>query len=158
MQRKISWALLGALVLIASLWYAQAQWSYQRFIQTARGLEVQFTDTAVEETPAAVRVRFTLVLTNTSDQVIPIEGVSCLLYAGREFLGPCTILSTSPAVPARGEWRLTVTTDITGHYQENYHRARTEGIRVKGSLQMELPLGDGFVKVTRRFHQVISRS
>ncbi len=157
MQRKISWALLGALVGVASLWYSQAHSNYHRFIEIARGVEVQFTDTAVEETAEAVRIRFTLVLKNASDHVIPIEGVSCLLYAGREFLGPCAMAPPTP-LPARGDWRLTVTTDVIGHYRENYYRERAEGIRVRGSLQMELPVGDGSVKVTRRFHQLISRS
>lgn len=158
MQRKISWALLGTLVLISSVWYIQAQWNYQKLIQLARGLALQLTDAALEELPQAVRVRFTLVLNNTGAQAITVEGVSCLLTAGREFLGPCVISDGVPSVvPAYTTWRLIVITDITGYYRENYLKAQAEGVRVRGSLQIELPLGDNPVTITRRFDEFIPK-
>jgi hypothetical protein len=127
-------------------------------VRAAQGLTLQFTETALEETPERVRVRFTLVLTNSTAHAIPVEGASCLLYAGREFVGPCVISADVPAVVApHGEWRLPVVTEITGHYLEMYRETQAEGVRVQGSVQIELPLGGDFVKVTRRFHELIPK-
>jgi hypothetical protein len=158
MPRKISWALLALTVVLASVWYLQAQWNYRVFVRAAQGLALQFAEAALEETPERVRVRFTLVLTNSTAHAIPVEGASCLLYAGQEFVGPCVISSDVPAVvPPHGEWHLPVVTEITGHYLESYRKTGSGGVRVQGSVQIELPVGSDFVKVTRRFNELISQ-
>jgi hypothetical protein len=158
MPRQVSWALLALTVVLASVWHLQAQWNYRAFVRTAQGLALQFAEAALEETPERVRVRFTVVLTNSTAHAIPVEGASCLLYAGREFVGPCVISADVPAVVApHGEWRLPVVTEITGHYLEMYRETQAEGVRVQGSVQIELPVGGDFVKVTRRFHELIPK-
>lgn len=158
MPRKVSWALLAISVVLTSLWHLQTQWSYRAFVRTAQGIALKLTNATLQETPESVRVQFTLVLKNSTERTIPVEGASCLLYAGQEFLGPCAITGEAPAaVPPQGEWRLDIITEITGHYLDNYRRAQAEGVRVQGSVQLELPLGGSSVKVTRRFRELIAQ-
>ena len=158
MPRKVSWALLISVVVLASLWHLQTQWSYRAFIRVAQGIALEFADAALQETPESVRVQFTLVLKNSTERTIPVESASCLLYAGPEFLGPCAIEGESPAtVLPQGEWRLDVITEITGHYLDNYRKAQAEGVRVQGSVQLELPVGSDSLKVTRRFRELIPK-
>jgi hypothetical protein len=158
MPRKISWVLLAISVVLASFSYLQTQRNYRAFVHTAQGVTLQFTEASLEETPERVRVRFTLVLKNSTERAIPVEGVSCLLYAGQEFLGPCVIsAAAAPAVLPQQEWRVAVITEITGHYLENYRRVEAEGVRVQGSVQIELPVGSDSVKVTRRFSELIPK-
>lgn len=158
MPRKVSWALLALTVVLASLGHLQTQLNYRAFVHAAQGLTLSITEAALEETPERVRVRLTVVLTNSTERAIPIEGVSCLLYAGQEFLGPCVISGDAPAVaPSQGEWRVTIVTEITGHYLENYRKSQAESVRIQGGVQLELPVGSGFVKVTRRFSELISK-
>lgn len=158
MPRKIAWTLLVISVVLASFWHLQTQLGYRTFVRVAQGVTLQVADAALEEAPQRVRVRFTLVLANSTGRAIPVEGASCLLYAGQEFLGPCEI-STDAAhsVPPHGEWRLDVITEISGHYLENYRRAHAEGVRVQGSAQLELPAGSTSIKVTRRFSELIPK-
>lgn len=160
MNRKIAWVLLGGLALLTAIWHAQAQLSYQKLIQTSRALELRIEDGALEETPQTVRVRFTLILTNSSNQEIPVEGVSCLLWAGDEFLGPCQLpTEIAPSIAAGGEWQLTVSTEVQEYYWENYQQARREqkieGIVAKGSVQVRLPTGRHFREAPLRFHKLI---
>ncbi|MCS6937387.1 MAG: hypothetical protein NZ610_06860 [Candidatus Bipolaricaulota bacterium] len=160
MTPRIAWALLIVLGLLNALWHAQAQWNYQRLIQISRALELRVEETALEEMPQSLRVRFTLILTNSSDQTIPIEGVSCLLWAGEKSLGPCALpTEIAPSVSAGGEWRLEVVAEVRGHYWENYHQARSapgfQGVLVRGSVQVRLPTGRGPLETTRRFHALI---
>ncbi|MCS6903245.1 MAG: hypothetical protein NZO41_03080 [Candidatus Bipolaricaulota bacterium] len=160
MTPRIAWALLIALGLLNALWHAQAQWNYQRLIQISRALELRVEESTLEEAPQSLQVRFTLILTNASDQTIPVEGVSCLLWAGEEFLGPCQLpTEIAPNVSAEGEWRLLVVTEVRGHYWENYQQARSaqsfQGVLVRGSVQVRLPTGRGLLETTRRFHTLI---
>lgn len=160
MNHKIAWILLGGLALLTAIWQAQAQLSYQKLIQISRALELHVEEGALEETPQTVVVRFRLSLTNSSDQEISVAGVSCLLWAGEEFLGPCQLpTEIAPSVAAGGEWQLMVSTEVRGHYWENYQQARRAqtiaGILAKGSVQVQLPTGRGFQETTRRFHKLI---
>ncbi len=157
MPRKISWALLVISAGLASLWHLQTQWSYRAFVQVAQGVILQVTDATLEETPGGVRVRFTLILENATGQAIPVEGANCLLYAGQEFLGPCVISADAALAPPHGEWRLDVITEISGYYLENYRKAQAEGVGVQGDVQIALPIGSDFIKVTRRFRELISK-
>lgn len=158
MPRKVSWGLLAGAVVLASLWHLQTQLNYRAFVHAAQGLTLSVTDAALEEAPDRVSVRLTLVLTNSTERAIPVEGASCLLYADQEFLGPCVISGDAPAVaPPQGEWRITIVTEITGHYLENYRKSQAESVHVQGGVQLELPVGGDFVKVTRRFRELISK-
>jgi hypothetical protein len=160
MDRRIVWALLGGLALLTTLWHAQAQMNYQKLIQTSRALELRVEEDALEEKEQSLGVRFRLILTNASDQKIPVEAVSCLLWAGEEFLGPCQLpTEIAPSVAAGGEWQLTVSTEVRGYYWENYQRARREqeieGVVVRGSVQVRLPTGRDLLETPRRFHKLI---
>lgn len=158
MPRKIAWALLVISVVLASFWHLQTQLGYRAFVRVAQGVTLQVADAALEEASERVRVRFTLVLANSTERAIPVEGASCLLYAGQEFLGPCEISADAAhSVPPHGEWRLDVITEIRGHYLENYRKAHSEGVRVQGSVQLELPAGNTSIKVTRRFSELIPK-
>ncbi len=157
MPRKISWALLGISAVLISWWYFQTQWSYRAFVQVARGITLQLADSVLEETQERVLVRFTLLIKNTSERAIPFEGASCLLYAGQEFLGPCAISADAALISPHGEWRLEVITELSGHYLENYRKAQADGVRVQGTVQLELPVGSDSIKVTRRFHELIPK-
>jgi hypothetical protein len=159
MTRKISWGLLTTLVIVAGAIHFQTQWSYRAFVSLAREITLQITETALEEATQSVRVRFTIVLTNATAQPIPLEGVSCLLYAHREFIGPCVLSTDLPeAVPPHGELKIAVITEVTGPYWENYRRAQAAEVRVSGSVQLELPLGSDFVKASRRFTALIPKT
>jgi hypothetical protein len=153
-----------ALAALAGYWHTQAQMGYQRVLEAARNLELQFKESALEEAPDTVRVRFSLVLVNTGEEEIVVKSVSCLLYAGREFLGPScqSATETAPSVLPGQEWRLDVTTAITGHYLNNYWEARreggTEGITVRGTVQLRLPINESeFLEAKRRFNEEIRR-
>lgn len=160
MTPRIAWALLIILGLLNALWHAQAQLNYQRLIHISRALELRVAEAALEESPQSLHVRFVLILTNASDQTIPVESVSCLLRAGEEFLGPCELpTEIAPNVSAGGEWRLSVVTEVRGHYWENYQKARQDptvaGVLVQGSVQVQLPTGRDFVETPRRFQHLI---
>nr|BAL57424.1 hypothetical protein HGMM_F50D11C33 [uncultured Acetothermia bacterium]BAL59806.1 hypothetical protein HGMM_OP4C442 [Candidatus Acetothermum autotrophicum] len=158
MPRKVFWGLLAGAVVLTSIWHLQTQLNYRAFVHLAQGLRLSVADAALEETPERVRVRFTVVLTNSTERAIPVEGTSCLLYAGQEFLGPCVISSDAPAVvPPQGEWRIDVITEITGHYLENYRKVEADGVRVQGSVQIALPLGSDSIKAMRRFSELIPK-
>ncbi len=160
MNRQIAWVLLVGLALLTAIWHAQAQLSYQHLIQTSRALELRVKEGALEETLQTLRVRFTLLLINSSNQEIPVAGVSCLLWAGDEFLGPCQLpTEISPSVAAGGQWQLTVSTEVRDYYWESYQRARRAQaipeILVKGSVQVRLPTGRDLLETSRRFNQLI---
>lgn len=159
MRRSIFWVLLLALVGFAAFWHYEAQQSFDRFVQTNRSFEIVVEQGTLTELTDLIQVQFELLLKNSGNQEIPLDGISCLLYVGDEFLAPCDITDKiAQSVSAHGEWRLAVATEVEGYYYQNYLKAKAAGvssIQVRGSVQIKLPIGREQMNTTRKFTTLI---